>query len=385
MDLRAKSPIVFLIIVGAASMIANTGWRVVMNNFAVDTIGMTGVEIGLTHSFREISGLLAFTVLFLLMIFNEQKVAVLSLSTLGIGVAMTGYFPSVYGFYFTTLIMGIGFHYLEAVYQSLSTQIINKDDFSTSIGKIKSVASGAGFVTFSGIILAVNFFDASHLQIFLTCGILCFILAVYLVKFPQLMRGKPKQKNKIVIRREYRTYYALTFLSGARRQIFVVFSGLLMVQIFDYSISMVAALFMVSSLVTTAMLPIIGKLINKIGEKNGLLIEYFLLMVVFTLYALVDNHYLAGVLYVIDNVIFSFSIALATYFKKTIRHDEVLSTSSLSFTINHIGAVFLPFALGAVWMAGYKNVFLIGAAFAMTSFLVAVSINNNEEQAHNTI
>ncbi|TKF92482.1 MFS transporter, partial [Vibrio sp. F13] len=76
------------------------------------------------QSVREIPGLLSFTVLFLLFIASEQRVAVLSVAILGLGVAVTGYLPSIYGFYFSTTIMSIGFHYLEAVNKSLSTQLL---------------------------------------------------------------------------------------------------------------------------------------------------------------------------------------------------------------------------------------------------------------------
>ena len=75
--LTSRSSFSMLVIIAIASVIANTGWRVVMNNFAVDTVGMTGADVGLLQSVREIPGLLSFTVLFLLLIISEQQVAVL--------------------------------------------------------------------------------------------------------------------------------------------------------------------------------------------------------------------------------------------------------------------------------------------------------------------
>ncbi|MFA0544602.1 MFS transporter, partial [Vibrio sp. 10N.222.52.B7] len=84
-----------------------------------------------------------------------------------------------------------------------------------------------------------------------------------------------------IVRREYTTYYILTFLSGARRQIFVVFAGLLMVTKFHYTIAMMAALFMLSSLSATVALPVVGRFIDRVGEKRSLLIEYAALMLVF--------------------------------------------------------------------------------------------------------
>ncbi|WP_318503039.1 MFS transporter [Photobacterium leiognathi] len=374
--LFSRSPISMLIIIGIASVIANTGWRVVMNNFAVDTVGMTGANIGVLQSIREIPGLLSFTVMFLLMLMSEQRVAILSLCVLGIGVAITGYLPSIYGFYFTTVLMSIGFHYLEAVNRSLSTQVLETESFGQSMGMIREASSFIGLATFIAIILAIQFFDASAKTIFFFCGLTCAALAVYLLSFAHFKEHKVEQKNNIILRKEYSVYYLLTFLGGARRQIFVAFAGLLMVQKFHYSITMMAVLFMISSLATTLTVASIGRFIDRIGEKRALMIEYVALAVVFTSYAFVDNHYLAGGLYILDSILFSFTIALATYFKKTIRSDEIASSSSVSFTINHIAAVFLPFLLGLLWVSNYQIVFFCGAVISCMSLIVAFTIKS---------
>ena len=374
--LFSRSPISMLIIIGIASVIANTGWRVVMNNFAVDTVGMTGANIGVLQSIREIPGLLSFTVMFLLMLMSEQRVAILSLCVLGIGVAITGYLPSIYGFYFTTVLMSIGFHYLEAVNRSLSTQVLETESFGQSMGMIREASSSIGLATFIAIILAIQFFDASAKTIFFFCGLTCAALAVYLLSFAHFKEHKIEQKNNIILRKEYSVYYLLTFLGGARRQIFVAFAGLLMVQKFHYSITMMAVLFMISSLATTLTVASIGRFIDRIGEKRALMIEYVALAVVFTSYAFVDNHYLAGGLYILDSILFSFTIALATYFKKTIRSDEIASSSSVSFTINHIAAVFLPFLLGLLWVSNYQIVFFCGAVISCMSLMVAFTIKS---------
>ncbi|WP_305458956.1 MFS transporter [Photobacterium leiognathi] len=374
--LFSRSPISMLIIIGIASVIANTGWRVVMNNFAVDTVGMTGANIGVLQSIREIPGLLSFTVMFLLMLMSEQRVAILSLCLLGIGVAITGYLPSIYGFYFTTVLMSIGFHYLEAVNRSLSTQVLETESFGQSMGMIREASSFIGLATFIAIILAIQFFDASAKTIFFFCGLTCAALAVYLLSFVHFKEHKVEQKNNIILRKEYSVYYLLTFLGGARRQIFVAFAGLLMVQKFHYSITMMAVLFMISSLATTLTVASIGRFIDRIGEKRALMIEYVALAVVFTSYAFVENHYLAGGLYILDSILFSFTIALATYFKKTIRSDEIASSSSVSFTINHIAAVFLPFLLGLLWVSNYQIVFFCGAVISCMSLMVAFTIKS---------
>ena len=108
--------------------IAFNAWSAQLNNFVVEAANFTGVEIGILQSLREVPGFLAFTTVFVLLILREQTFAVLSLALLGLGVAMTGFFPTEYGLYFTTVIMSIGFHYFEAVKQSLSLQWLKKEE-----------------------------------------------------------------------------------------------------------------------------------------------------------------------------------------------------------------------------------------------------------------
>ena len=116
--------------------IAFNAWSAQLNNFVVEAANFTGVEIGILQSLREVPGFLAFTTVFVLLILREQTFAVLSLALLGLGVAMTGFFPTEYGLYFTTVIMSIGFHYFEAVKQSLSLQWLKKEEAPQILGRL---------------------------------------------------------------------------------------------------------------------------------------------------------------------------------------------------------------------------------------------------------
>ena len=86
-------------------------WRALLNNFAVERASFTGQEMGIMQSLREVPGFLSFTVVFLLLLVREQPLALISLLVLGIGTALTGFFPTALGLYCTTVLMSIGFHY----------------------------------------------------------------------------------------------------------------------------------------------------------------------------------------------------------------------------------------------------------------------------------
>ena len=104
-----------LIILYASAPLAFSVWQVLLNNFVIEQASFTGKEIGFLQSIREIPGFLAFTVVFILYFVRQQTFSLFSLVLMGIGTAVVGFFPSHLGLYLTTVIMSIGFHYLETI------------------------------------------------------------------------------------------------------------------------------------------------------------------------------------------------------------------------------------------------------------------------------
>ena len=114
------TPVLMLMLMSIATPIAFNSWSALINNFVVERANFTGVEIGILQSVREIPGFLAFTIIFLLLVIKEQSFAVFALALMGLGVSITGFFPTAYGLYFTTIVMSTGFHYFETIKNSLS-------------------------------------------------------------------------------------------------------------------------------------------------------------------------------------------------------------------------------------------------------------------------
>ena len=354
--------------------IAFNTWNALLNNFVVERAAFTGVEIGILHSLREVPGFMAFTTVFVLLLIREQTFAVLSLAMLGLGVAATGFFPTVYGLYFTTIIMSLGFHYFEAVKQSLSLQWLSKDEAPQVLGKLISVASITSLIVYSVLWVLLELFELDYVWILLIAGTICLGLAIVMWLVYPHFKSKTPQHSHIVLRKRYWLYYALTFLSGARRQIFMVFAAFLMVEKFGYTAAQVTTLFLINYAFNWLFAEKIGALIRRIGERNALTIEYVGLIMVFTAYAYVENAYLAAALYVIDHMFFVLYIAMSTYFQKIADPADMASSAGVSFTINHIAAVIVPAALGLVWVISNAAVFLVGAGFAVCSLLLAQNV-----------
>jgi len=357
-----------------AMPVAFNTWTALLNNFVIERAAFTGVEIGVLQSLREVPGFLAFTTVFVLLILKEQTFAVVSLAMLGLGVAATGFFPTTYGLYFTTIVMSLGFHYFEAIKQSLALQWLSRDEAPQVLGRLISVAAITSLIVYGVLWLLLEIFDLDYVWNFLIAGAVCAALAVVMsVGFPHY-NSETEQHSKLILRKRYWLYYGLTFFSGARRQIFMVFAAFLMVEKFGYSAAQVTLLFLINYAFNWLFAEKIGILIRRIGERNSLSIEYIGLIVVFTSYAFVENAYIAAALYVIDHMFFALYIAMSTYFQKIADPADFASSAGVSFTINHIAAVIIPAALGLVWIHSNAAVFLVGTAFAGCSLALAQNV-----------
>jgi len=372
-----NSPILMLILMSIATPIAFNGWSALLNNFVVERANFTGVEIGILQSIREIPGFLAFSVVFVLLIIKEQSFSVIALALMGLGVSLAGYFPSTYGLYFTTIVMSTGFHYFETIKNSLSLQWLSKEEAPQILGRLIAVGSITSLILYAAIWCLLELFNIDYVYIFLICGIICIGIALYLqLSFP-IFKPKNIQHKNIILRKKYSLYYILIFLSGARRQIFIVFAAFLMVEKFKYSASQVTLLFLINYLFNWVFAEKIGKVIHIFGEKKSLTFEYIGLIIVFISYAIVTNAYIAAMLYVIDHMFFALAIAVNTYFQKIADPKDIASSAGVSFTINHIAAIFVPVLLGFLWIYSHSLVFFIGAIFALLSLIATQFIPSN--------
>lgn len=374
-----ESPFVFLALAGIVMTMTFSAWNALLNNFAIENAAFTGAEIGTLQSIREIPGLLAFTAAFVLLILTEQVFAIIALSLLCIGVAITGVFPSVYGLYATTVLMSVGFHYYETINQSLSLQWFSKAEAPALLGRLLAIKSFAALCTFAGIWLAFTVFEADYITVYMICGLLGLAITAWLATHKPEVSHVEVQHKKLILRKRYSLYYLLTFLSGARRQIFVVFAGFLMVEKFDYGVADITALFMLNHVINLYLGPKIGAWIGRVGERRALTIEYTGLICVFVGYALVESAEWAAVLYIIDHLFFAMAIALKTYFQKIADPKDIAGSMGVSFSINHIAAVVIPVIFGLVWLQDPSLVFYAGAAIACLSLILSRFVPVNYE------
>lgn len=379
-----RTPFTALALMAVANAFAFSTWNALHTNYAVEVIGFGGEQQGILHTLREIPGFLAFAAVFLLLIMREQTLGVLSILAIGIGVALTGFFPTAYGFYATTVIKSLGFHYYETAAQSLSLQWFEKKNAPSRMGKIYACASLSTIAAYGLIFLTWKWLELDFVWVFLAGGLVATGIGLLIwFAFPTF-EGDTVQRKTLVLRKRYWLYYLITFIGGARRQIFIIFAVLLMVQKFGFTVAEMTMLFLANAVFTTLIAPQLGRFIERWGERRSILIEHAGLFAVFAGYALVANPWAAAVFYMLDNAFFSMSIAHRTYFQKIGDPEDMAPTAGVAFSINHIAAVFIPIPLGLLWDADYTAVFWVGAAIAAAGFIVSFLIPRDPAKGSET-
>ncbi|MTJ04817.1 MAG: MFS transporter [Sediminimonas qiaohouensis] len=383
-----RRPTALLFLMAVAMPVAFATWSALLNNFVIEAAEFDGSDIGWLHTVREIPGFLAVGVIAIIMVMREQVLGVVALALLGVATAMTAWFPSLGGILTITMLSSIGFHYYETVNQSLQLQWLPKDSAPQMLGWLLAAGSGATLVAYVLVVLTWRAFDLNYNLVYMVSGGFTAIVAVIAYfAYPQFEAPNPQIK-RMVLRRRYWLYYALQFMSGARRQIFVVFAGFMMVEKFGFEVHEVTGLFLINLIANMVFAPLLGRAVFRFGERSALIFEYVGLIGVFLAYGGVYYFgwgvILAATLYVVDHMFFALALALKTYFQKIADPGDIAPTAAVAFTINHIAAVFLPAALGYLWLVSPGGVFVLAAGMAGVSLALALLIPRHPVPGYET-
>ena len=370
-EFRSNPMYRYLIMLTMASAVGLQAWQTLFNNFAVEVAGLEGKHVGVIQSVREIPGFLALLAIYVMLIIKEHRLSALSILLLGVGLGITGIFPTFVGLMIATLVSSFGFHYYETTNKSLTLQYFNVQQAPRVFGRQYSIAAASN-IGIGLFIYLVSFF-LTYSQTYMAIGLFVVGIAVWgFFQHPEQTDLAP-QRKKMVLRKKYWLFYFLTFMAGARRQIFIAFAVFLLVKRFEYSVQEVTILFVINNAINYYLSPMIGRSIVRFGERKVLSLEYASLIFVFLAYAFVDSRLIVAVLYILDHIFFGFAMAINTYFQKVGDPRDIAPSMAVGFTINHIAAVVLPTLGGLLWMVDYRIPFIAGACMSAIS-LMAVQL-----------
>ncbi len=379
--LQERDFILFLL-VGVFLGIAQSVDGSTLNNFLKEKFNMLILQRSALEMPRELPGFLVFIIIGFLYSLGDIRIAVAANVCAAIGMLLLGFIPPVF---FLVLISMFIYSSGQHVYMPLSNTIAMSfaDDanLGKKLGQVSS-ANTAALVVGSGILwILFRFFKISFTVTF-SIGAAAFLAAAIFLSLmnPNRTAGL---KTRFLFRKEYKLFYWLSILYGARKQIFITFGPWVLVDVFKQKVTTMTILFFIISVLSIFIRPFTGHLIDRVGEKFVLCAEAGVLFVVCLAYSFATDilplNYaliLISVCYVTDQLLNSASMARATYMRKiALKNEDVSPTLSLGVSIDHIMSMVLPFVGGVIWYGsgtnGYKYVFLGGAFVALLNFFSA--------------
>jgi predicted MFS family arabinose efflux permease len=340
-----------------------------INNFAVEEIGIGPAGIGWLQALREVPGLMGFLIGFLALFISEVRIISLSVILLGTGIILTGQASDIPFLFISAVVMSFGFHFFVPCNDGVVLMAVEKEQTPKTLGQLRSLGAIAALTgTVMVYLLAGGW---GYRTLFMVLGGLIVLGGFLLLPLGGTQEGLPLRRQ-VTLRRRYWLYYVLAFLMGSRRHIFTTFAIFLLVREHGISVQTTAILFTINSLVNVYAMQLVGKLIGRLGERLMLSIAFSALGFVFLGYAYVTSLPVLFVLFVLDNILFGFNLSLTTYFQKiAVTQEEITSNLAVQQTINHIAAIVVPVIGGTAWeLFGSQMPFLVGVGIVLISLIM---------------
>ena len=352
------------------------------NNFLDSNYVITGFQRSILEIPRELPGFLVVFISAVLWFLCSRRLAGIAMLLGAAGTILIGFLAPTYVMMTIWLFLySLGQHVWLPLQSSIGMELAEKGQAGTRLGQLNSLKNLAAifgsFIVFAGF----RFFKFNFHTTFILTAALLLITSVLFFKMTPRPSGKPGTFLKV--HKEYNLYYLLSILFGSRKQIFVTFAPWVLVTVFEQPTSTMATLLMVGGIIGIFFQPLLGKMIDNLGEKTVLEAEAILLALVclgygFARFVLPANAALiiTFVCFLLDQVLMSVNMARATYINKiALTPEDVQPALTFSVTIDHVFSIAIALIGGWIWTAfGYQYVFLIGVGIAIINFFAAAKI-----------
>jgi MFS family permease len=356
------------------------------NNYVHDTFALAADTRGQLEFPRELPGFLVMVTSGLLYFLPEGRTAFVAMGSAALGIAglaLSGSnFAAVIAF---MMLWSAGMHLLQPMRNSIILGFARHGRQASILGSTGSITTVAVIV---GSLVAWALFTfaprgpVTYRAAFLGSAALTALSALLVLRMrPPAHQAGPRPK--LVFRWEYRVYYALSILFGARKQVFITFAPWVLITVFQRGPSTFAALSALASLLGVPWSPLVGWLIDRFGERAVLVAEGVVLFGVCLGYGFAhrlgtgtDVLLLVSACFMLDQLLFAVGMARTTFLNKiATRAGDVTASLSMGVTLDHAVSMSIPMLGGATWMAfGFEYVFLGAAVLALASSGVAAFV-----------
>ncbi len=352
-------------------------------NRLYEDLNFTVMQRSFLETPRELPGLLTVVFIGFLNGLGDVRIAALANIIGGVGLLLFGLAPNAFSLILLFLVIySTGQHIYLPFSSSIAMSFASGDNFGRRIGEVQSIGN-LSIIIVSGILYLLYRFTSVSYQAVFVFASFCMILSGILFFQLGTRNKRIVGEKRFVFRKEYKMYYILSVVNGARKQITLTFVPWLIIDIYDQPVTTITALFFVTCVINIFFKPWFGQLIDRKGERFTLQLEAVIMFFACIGFAFSKSAfpfqialYVVGLSFIIDKLMESAGMARATYVKRLSKEDsEVARTLSMGLSMDHVVSMFIPIAAGYAWYAGgasgYMYVFIGGLVISIINFYVA--------------
>jgi predicted MFS family arabinose efflux permease len=381
----SKMPRELKLFAGASLMmgIAYSIYDSTFNNFINTRFQLTGFQRSFLEFPRELPGFLVVFVSALLWFLCSRRLGAFAL-VLGVaGTLLIGFISSTYAIMTLCLfVYSMGSHLMMPVASSIGMELAHAGQTGRRLGQLNSIRNFAAVLGSFLVFLGFRFLGFTFQYTFVMTAVGLGVAAILMFAMKPDAVKKPAKFLKL--QKEYRLFYLLNVLSGSRKQIFLTFAPWVIVTIFKQPTETIATLMTIGGIIGILFQPILGRAIDRHGERLILQLEAVLLVVVclgygfskFIFPAQTAFLFICG-FYLLDQMLFSVGMARSMYIKKIALVDaDVQPALTAGVTIDHVFSISVALIGGVIWNTfGFQYVFLLGILIAALNFIACSAIH----------
>ena len=368
---------------GAASGI----FTATLNNYLAEIHHLGAEARGWLELPRELPGfLIMFVAGAMLTVFRETQMAAAAMLLTALGAVGLGYLaPTHAALVVFIVIWSLGDHIIFAVEGPIGLKLAQGGKEGRRLGQFGG-ARNLGTIVGVGVIFVLARTLGDRFSLFYAIAAGSALVAGVLYAGLDVGRGDAPSR-RLVFKKKYRLFYVISALFGIRKQIFLAFGAWVLVEIHGVSVSTIALLYFIAATLGVVFRPLLGEVVDWLGERVVLAADELLLLGICLTYAFAGEVFSGdGVLfalyaaYILDIILFALRVARTTYLKK-IADDpaDITPTISMGITIDHAVAMTLPILSGYIWEAyGFQWVFILAGSIAFVGFFVCLQIRTPE-------
>jgi predicted MFS family arabinose efflux permease len=351
------------------------------NNFLKETYGISGMARSVLELPRELPGFSVVFVSALLFFLSSRRLAAFSMFLQAAGLLLIAFFAPKFNIMLVWLfIMSLGQHLFMPLSSSIGMELAKPGAEGRKLGQLNGVRTAAAIVGSGLVMIGFGYLHFSFRTTFTIAAASLAIAGVLMLFMRPAETQKPTMH--LALHREYSLYYVLALLFGTRKQIFITFAPWVLVTIYNKPTALIATLYTIGGAIGIVFQPLLGRMIDRFGERAMLALEGSVLVVVCLGYGFSQilfgegGFLVAAGCYIVDMLLFAFGMARATYLKKiAIDPKHVSPTLAMGTTIDHVFSITIALASGVIWATfGYQYVFVIGAVIAVAYVIAALRI-----------